>query len=63
MKITAEIIAVENNGDRLKVKVQGSAVNEAEWRSMGICEFSIPANKNAGKTFFVGRVIEIKIKP
>lgn len=63
MKIEAEVTGVENGGEYLRVEMKGLPTSAAEWRSRQHQSITIPAGENAGRTFFVGRKIEISIRP
>ena len=65
MKIEGEVIAVETDGDRFKVRIQGGSPGEADWRPMGVTTLSFPSNAATQKAFYLGRklAIEIRVKP
>jgi hypothetical protein len=63
MKIRCEVTAVETNGDRLNIRMQGQTLNAANWRGWERQEISIPVSKTSQRTFYVGRIVEITVKP
>lgn len=63
MKIRCHVIAVEDCGDKVKVKLQGAEVGSAEWRSLSIVELLIDNVHDIGKRMYVGRAVDIEVKP
>jgi hypothetical protein len=63
MKIKAEVIAVESNGEKIKVRVQGIASSDPAWLSMSAHSFELYANQKNQRSYWIGRKVEIEIKP
>ena len=63
MKITGEVIAVETTGDHLRVTMQTNAEADAEWFPMGRATISVQANNKNGRTYYVGRVVNLTMEP
>ena len=63
MKIQVEILAVETNGDTLSIRTQGRAKKDARWRPMVRPVLSVPDTTSSRKAFYVGRKVEVRIKP
>lgn len=63
MKLLCHVLEASDNGDKLKLRLQGKGVNEAEWIGMTIQEMSIPMTDRNRRTFYVGRRVTIDIKP
>jgi hypothetical protein len=63
MKIKAEVIAVETNGNSITVRMQGNQIGaSAAWR-MEVQEIHISASKTNSRAFYIGRSVEIEVKP
>lgn len=63
MKIRCEVTAVKTNGEYLSVKMKGLPPNAAEWRWRELQEITVPANKITQSTFYVGRSVDVIVKP
>lgn len=61
MKIDAEVLAAETIGDGLRLKLQGSAQSDAEWRPMLAMSIEVPDQPRNRKAYHVGRRVSIKI--
>jgi hypothetical protein len=62
MKLKCEVTAVEKNGDSLQVRMQGSALGDAEWRPYLRFTIEIPITEKTKKSYFIGRNVDIDIK-
>jgi hypothetical protein len=62
MKITAEILSVDSNGDSLSVKVQGKEARAAEWRPYLAFTLQIPDNVKNRKAFHLGRKVRVTVE-
>lgn len=63
MKIRAHIIGAETRGDSVKFTLQGNAQGDADWRSFLRFEIELPNKGSVTKSYHLGRVISIKVKP
>ena len=63
MKIRCEITAAENNGTTLKLRLQGARPKGADWRPIGVHTLEIDETPTALKTYHLGRILSITIKP
>lgn len=63
MKIRGEVIAVETLGDRLRVTLQGKAARESVHNDFGRHEFQVPATKQNGEVYHVGRIVHVDLSP
>lgn len=64
MKITGHIYKVEDNGESIKITVQGTAAKAPDWmQNMSAIEISVPNTKTNIKSFHLGRQIEITVRP
>ncbi len=61
MKIDCEVIAVETQGDTLRVTLQGMPPAAAEWRGRERQMIIIPTSQRAERTFHVGRRVMLDI--
>lgn len=63
MKISAHVTSVEDNGDKLKVTMQGKADSEGGWAAMAWQIVSLPNNSKTRRAFYVGREVRLNVKP
>lgn len=63
MRIRCEVLAVENLGDKLRVKLQGRAGLDAEWRNMLSLSIEAPDHERHRRAFFVGRIVYVEVEP
>ncbi|MCA1379356.1 hypothetical protein I6F34_00780 [Bradyrhizobium sp. BRP05] len=63
MKIEGHVLEVMDMGDKLHVKGQGRAVSAAEWQPWMPIAISVPMTDRNRKAFYVGRDIEITVRP
>ena len=63
MKIEASVIGVETHGETLQVTLQGKEPNSADWRPYSSQTFKIADNERNARAFWIGRKVEIEIKP
>lgn len=63
MKIEASVIGVEDCGDTIKIAVQGKEPDSADWRPFSAHSFKVALTDRNAKAFYIGRKIEIEIKP
>lgn len=63
MKLEVEILAVETNGDKLTIRTQGHTAKDAVWRPMVTPTLSVPDTASSRKAFYVGRKVQVRIKP
>lgn len=63
MKIRAEVTAVETNGEKLVVRLQGLASSDPAWLSMNRYTIETYASKKAQRSYYVGRPVEISVTP
>lgn len=63
MNLDCHIIAVEDCGDRLRVRLQGAGNGDAEWRPMLPQLMEITNSGRAAKSFHIGRRVTITIEP
>jgi hypothetical protein len=63
MKIKAEIIGVESQGDALQIVLQGAPETAPEWFGWKRQSFIVPATVKNKKAFFVGRLCIITLEP
>lgn len=63
MKIEAEVLAVESNGDVLFISTQGKTTDSAGWRALERHTFKVPMTIRNSRAFYVGRKLEIEIRP
>jgi hypothetical protein len=61
MKIRAEVLSVESIGDALRVKLQGSADGEAQWRPMLSLTVELPDQVRCRRNYYVGRHVTIRV--
>jgi hypothetical protein len=63
MKITGHVIAVEDKGDELRLRMQGTAPTDAKWRDMRVVEFTVAHTKKNARALYMGRRLTITIEP
>ena len=63
MKLRCEIIAAENNGTSLKLRLQGARPKGADWRPMGVQNLEVDDTPTNLKTYHLGRIVRITITP
>lgn len=63
MKIVCEILSVESEFPNLRLKLQGQQPSAAEWRGTAKQEMLIPLTDATQRAFYVGRVVELIVKP
>ena len=64
MKIKASIHTVEDSGESIKIKAQGTAKKGGAYlNEMATIELKMPNSKTNRKSFYLGRDIEITVKP
>lgn len=63
MKLRCEIIAAENNGTTIKLKLQGARPKGADWRPIGVQHIEVDESPLNLKTYHLGRILSITIKP
>jgi hypothetical protein len=62
MKIRGEVLSVETDGDKLRVRLQGAAQKMAEWRSLLSIRIEVPDVVKNRRTYYVGRIVYIEVK-
>ena len=63
MKLRCEVLSVTETFPDLRIKVKGSQIKGAKWRSMNAFEIEIPSHPATNKALYVGRIVTIEIKP
>ena len=63
MKIQCNVTAVEDCGDKVKIKLQGVEVGAADWRRASVVELLVDNVHDIGKRMYVGRAVDIEVKP
>jgi hypothetical protein len=63
MKIECHILSVEDVGDKLRVKMQGCGISEADGARCAPQELEIPADQRSRKAFYVGRKVILDVRP
>jgi hypothetical protein len=63
MKIRAEIISLDTNGETMQVKLQGSASTDAEWRPGLRLSIELPDKGSIRKAYHLGRIIHLTVEP
>ncbi|WP_156928803.1 hypothetical protein [Bradyrhizobium sp. th.b2] len=63
MKIEAHVLEASDKGDKLLVQAQGRAVGAAEWQPWMSIAVNVPMTDRNKRAFYVGREIEITVKP
>jgi hypothetical protein len=63
MKIEASVIGIESHGDTIQVTLQGKEPGSAQWRPWARQVFKVAENERNAKAFYIGRKVEIEIKP
>jgi len=63
MKMKCHVIAVEDNGDRLKVRMQGEGTADAAWRPMNVVEFTCADTDAHRRALYIGRNVMVEVKP
>jgi hypothetical protein len=61
MKIHAEVLAAETIGDGLRLKLQGNADVDAEWRPMLALSIEVPDHARNRRAYYIGRKVAITI--
>lgn len=64
MKLECHVLSVEDVGDKLLVKMQGSGLAEGEAGRLAAQHLAVPADKRSRKAFYVGRkaTIDVRLK-
>jgi hypothetical protein len=63
MKLKCEVIAAESNGTTLKLRLQGSRPQSADWRPMGVHTIDLEDTPRNCRAFHLGRSVTITIEP
>ena len=63
MKLSVEVLAVETDGDNLRIKTQGRAARWAPWRRYVDPVLVVPDTLPNRKAFYVGRWIGVEVTP
>jgi hypothetical protein len=63
MKMRCHVDRIENQGDRIEVRVIGKADNEAEWMAQRFQTFSVADTARNRRSFWIGRNVDIEITP
>ena len=63
MKLRCEITAAESNGTTLKLRLQGARPKGADWRPMGVHTLELDETPANLKTYHLGRILAVTIKP
>lgn len=62
MHIRAEVISAVTDGEMLTVTLQGDAKRTPKWQArMGRHQFQVRDTKKNCKTYYLGRVVRLKI--
>lgn len=61
MTLRIEITKVETTGDGLRIEGQGAAINAPDWQQLERCSFVVPLRYQ--RTYYVGRIIVLKVQP
>lgn len=62
MKISGHVLSVADHGEKCLVVCQGVSPGNAAWRPWQSFEFELPTTGRNGKTFHIGRKVEITIE-
>lgn len=63
MKIQANVLSLEDCGDRLKITAQGLAFGAADWQPWATFEMIVPMNSRSRRAYWIGRAFEIELTP
>lgn len=63
MKINAHVLEASDRGDKLAVTAQGKARGAAEWQPFMSILVNVPMTDRNKRAFYVGREIEIEVRP
>lgn len=63
MNLRGEVIQVETHGDTLLVTMQTEADRQASWMPAGRSTVAMPASAKNGRTYYVGRVVDLTTEP
>lgn len=63
MKLRAQIIAAEDNGDRLKITAQGQAHPARQWSPIRKIAVAVQISARNRRAFHVGRAITVTVEP
>ena len=63
MKLECTILAAEDAGDELLVRMQGRPPRSPDWRGMRLQELRIPLTEATRKSYYVGRRVIVTVEP
>lgn len=63
MKIEANVLEVQDRGDKLFLVGQGKAAGAAEWQPFMNIAVSVPMTDRNRKAFYVGRQFDLTVTP
>jgi len=63
MKINCTVTSVSSNGETMSVRVEGNAPSDAEWRPSFTQDLTFAENSHARRAFYIGRKVEITVRP
>lgn len=61
MTLRIEILKVETKGDGLHVTGQGAPLSAPDWSPIEQCSFVVPMRYR--KAYYVGRMIDVEVRP
>lgn len=63
MRMQCEVIDVQDNSESLTVGIEGKPRGTADWYPSKRHVFHIPATQKNKRAFYIGRHVEVTIKP
>jgi hypothetical protein len=63
MKLDCHILSVEDAGDVLRIRLQGRAPKDADWRPLSPQVIEVANTAKAARSLHVGRRVSVTIEP
>jgi hypothetical protein len=63
VRITGHIIEATDDGEKVKVRMQGENAGSAQWRDLLVVTFELPASHEVRRAYYLGRRLEIVLRP